>query len=107
MLTKLVESRFSYRTTPYPADNTQVVSGPMILRSLAVKRQKKNYIPAILLGSCLASSPTCLPDNYFALSVRNIAVSFADTVLGTLVAPVLDTIDPPVDTDGTATDTTG
>ncbi len=72
-----------------------------------MKRLKTSYVPVILLCSCLASTPSCLPENYFALSARNIAVAFADTVLGTLVEPVLDTIDPPMATGGTGTGTTG
>jgi len=71
-----------------------------------VKRLKTTYYPAILLGSFLASAPGCLPDNYLALSARNIAVSVADTVLGVLVQPVLDTIDPTMATD-TSNNTTG
>ena len=64
-----------------------------------MKRHKASYIPAVLCGSLLASSPTCLPEDYFALSARNIAVAFADTVLGNLVTPLFNQIDPPMDTD--------
>jgi len=65
-----------------------------------VKRLKVAYIPAVLLGSFLASTPTCLPKNYFAISTRNLVVAFADTILGNLVQPIFDTIVPQIDNSG-------
>lgn len=45
-------------------------------------------------GATLTLLGGCLPDNYFALSARNVAVAIADSLLGMAFTPLFDTIDP-------------
>ncbi len=55
---------------------------------------RRNTRRAVLLavGAYLTLLGSCLPENYFALSARRIAVDLADSLVGIAVAPVFDLV---------------
>lgn len=57
----------------------------------------------VTVGGYLALLGGCLPEDYFILSGRSLAVAVADTLLAAAVTPLFDVILPPVD-DGSADD---
>lgn len=53
------------------------------------RRLAKLTTGAILTGFALGP---CLPDNFFANSARNVAVTITDSLLATAIAPFLDAL---------------
>ena len=59
-------------------------------------RMRRKYAAVLTGGVVFLSAANCLPEEYFALSARNIAVFFADQILqATIVDPLLDALNLP------------
>lgn len=67
--------------------------------------RRKFYTSLGGLGLLFGLEGTCLPENYFALTARNISVSVADSLVQALTAPFFDALAGDSGTTDDATDT--
>ncbi|MCO6438830.1 MAG: hypothetical protein J5J06_17175 [Phycisphaerae bacterium] len=55
-----------------------------------IKRHKR----LLVWGTSLTLLGGCLPDNYFALTTRNVAVAITDGLISLALSPLFDSFDP-------------
>lgn len=73
-------------------------------RGDTMKQIRRNLYASVGgLGLMFGFGGTCLPDNYFALTARNLTVAVADSLVEIAVAPFFDALAPD---SGTTDDTT-
>jgi hypothetical protein len=56
------------------------------------KTRRRKWGALLAGGAVLPALGNCLPEDYFALSARNVAVALADSILAAAVSPVFDAL---------------
>ena len=57
-----------------------------------INTRSRKWAALFVAGSLLTPFGNCLPENYFALSARNVAVALADNILAVAVNPVFEAL---------------
>ena len=57
--------------------------------------RRRKWAALLASGTILPVFGNCLPEDYFALSARGVAVAIADSILAVAVSPIFDALNLP------------